>query len=413
MPVAPEAWDEPFFREWKAARAREAGSGQPRHITRSRQRSQQAMELLGLRRALPVPALVVVGSKGKGTAVAAASWALRTRLRPAGAQPPRVGTITSPPLRSNRERIRIDGVPLNRQQAAQLAARLDGALAQLPPATTGYLPPSGAFTLAGIDFLLRAGVDVLVVEEGLGGRSDEVSLFDYPVVAATQIFAEHTDVLGGSLRAVAADLLGVVTPATGSLVTHPQQPAEVRDLVHHFAVAVHEVPELGSIATTNMGIGITAAQQLLGAAEDPTTAGVADEVADAQAALHLPGRLSHHDHAGAKWIVDAAISPPGVRAALAYARARLRPGFRVLAGFPDVKDVDACLAELSDVPLTLVGAGTEYLSYTALRRHGTVHSVDAAVAAAASTGADVLVVGTMSFAGAVLEALDAPVGPWW
>ncbi|MYM18877.1 hypothetical protein GSY69_02485 [Brevibacterium sp. 5221] len=434
-----EGWDEPFFREWKAARALESNSAlesssslessrapgalTPRTIGRSRARSRLAVTRLGLGsgpagRGLPVPALLVVGSKGKGTAVAAASWALSSR---AGL---RVGTITSPPLRSNRERIRLDGRPLTPAQAGVLADRTAALLAALGPfdPAEGYLPPSGLFTLVGLAHLLEAGVQALVVEEGLGGLSDDVSLFDYDVVAATQIFPEHTDVLGGSLAAVAADLLGTITPATRAVIAHPAQPAEARERLAAQPAPVTEVQEEATIARTNLAVGLAAARALcevraLTAPRPPQAHAPAQAQAptpaQARAALSLPGRLSHHAHAGAEWIVDAAISPPGVRAALAHARAHLRPDFLVLAGFPDTKDVDACVDALGGREALFVGAGSDYLRYDRLAGRGAVLDTAQAVARAERTGRDVLTVGTMSFAGAVLTALDAPVGAWW
>lgn len=511
-----ESWDEPFFREWRAARAWEEFHGTPRVVKRSLRRSLLVRGALGLTRALPVPAVLVVGSKGKGTAVAAASWALRQ----AGL---RVGTVTSPPLRSNRERIRINGEAMSENAAMELSERADRVIASLPcfephralgpgdsaidtgaagggakktsdlerggrageaakenrhapqaseasepgasgagtsDETSGYLSPSGLFTLCGIAHLLEHGAQALVIEEGLGGLSDEVAHFDYPAVAVTQIFPEHLDVLGGSVEAVEDDLLGTITAATCTVVTHPEQSERVNALLTSSAAHVVRAPRGADLLETNLGIGLMAADALgsgIGAgaagsgndgageagAGKAATAGstgaagaantgahsAGDDAADSpgenqagvgeqrlaavRAALTLPARSSLHTRAGHTWMVDAAISPTGIRSALQQAAANLRGDFLVLAGFPDVKDVDACLAALAGHDVVLVGAGREYLNYRQASEHGLVLSVDEAFRAADARSSDVFTVGTLSFAGAVLDALGAATDSWW
>ncbi|MCQ9386772.1 hypothetical protein [Brevibacterium moorei] len=467
--------DEPFFREWNACRGALTPDGRP--MKRSKARSAQFRDLLfadlapahpsdpgaDARLPLPVPALLVVGSKGKGTSVAAASFALRELGYT-------VGTVSSPPLRWDGERIRIDGRTITPAEYARASALAADTLARMPrlgaPApdgTVGYLPPSGLYTQVAIRYLLDRGVDALVVEEGLGGASDDVSLFDFPVVALTQVFGEHLDVLGGSLDAVAADLLGVVSPATHTVLSFPDQPAEARTRLAalntadapraHYIDAVPmedaappvaagaqsavaagraPVPPTTDLTGTNIRLGVAAAITLTGLRR-----GYDDIVAEARTRLNLPARLSRHEHAGLTWLVDAAINPAGVRAALAGARAELGGDPVVIAGFPDTKDVDACIAELASLPdanIVLAGAGTDYLSYAAARRYadrfGPVAEVPAALAravelargrdsgaaggpAAVRSTAGILTVGTMSFAGMVLEALDADVSAWW
>lgn len=393
--------DEPFFTEWRTHR----------HLRRSKTRSTHYRNALGLTRTLPVPALVVVGSKGKGTAVAAAAWSL--------AKHGTVGTITSPPLRHNRERIRINGRAITPAQYADLSHLAHTTRTQLEPVTDGYLPPSGMYTLTGIAYLLACGVDYLVVEEGLGGLSDDVSLFDYPVVAATHIFMEHGDVLGNSIAEVVADLLGVVTLATRTVVIHSDQPPQVVDELGYLGAQANkhhgeghydsglevEVATGSTMTAANLEVGARAAWALVG-----------QYLPVAEGELLLPARASVHESKalkdGTRWMVDAAINAHGVAQAVARAVDELG-AFRVLACFPDVKDVDACMAELAGLPVTLVGAGADYLHYDELATYGEVREPAQAFAQAAATGANVLAVGTMSFCGAALEFLDAPVDFWW
>ena len=392
MVATHDPYDEPFFREWNTHK----------HLTRSRTRSTQLQHALGLTRTLPAPAILVIGSKGKGTAVAAATSVLAKNAT--------VGTITSPPLRHNRERIRINGRAISHTEYARLAEIAHNTIQTLPPVTDGYLPPSGIYTQVGIAYLLQQGVDYLVIEEGLGGLSDDVSLFDYPTIGITQIFMEHGDILGNSIGAITHDLLGTITPATTNIVTHHDQPQEVWEYLAGGDVEKPEVelpePELAQASTmtaANLDIGARAAATLTGR-----------HVPIGEQELILPARASTHTppQSDALWMVDAGINPKGIQHAITRATEELG-SFHVLAGLPDVKDVDACMEVLEHVPVTFVGAGRDYLDYTHLAAHGPVLTVEGACEQALASGKNILAVGTMSFAGAVLEFLDAPTHFWW
>ncbi|HEV7722576.1 MAG TPA: hypothetical protein VGO60_14890, partial [Iamia sp.] len=157
--------DEAFFGEWLAH-----GSTGGRDLERSRHLAASLGHdtTAGARRRA-----IVVGSKGKGTAVAALARALDA----AGLV---VGTVTSPPFRSNRERLRLGGTSMPPPAYAALAAEVAAGVDRLPAPTAGYLSPSGAYLVAG-DHTLGRTADVVALEEGLGGRSDEISLFSAEV----------------------------------------------------------------------------------------------------------------------------------------------------------------------------------------------------------------------------------------
>ncbi|WP_308207991.1 hypothetical protein [Actinomadura madurae] len=181
-----------FYREWDRR-----APGETRDLGRAR----ALAGLLGLLEP-GVPVLTVVGSKGKGTAATYASAFL-------GAAGLRVCTVTSPALRSDRERIRIDGKAVSAEELAMLGDALDRAVAGPPPPSDGYLSPSGLFTLGGVLHAARSRADAIVLEAGMGGRSDEVALFPPDVAAVTPIFREHAGVLGETVPEIAAEKLGV------------------------------------------------------------------------------------------------------------------------------------------------------------------------------------------------------------
>ena len=97
MPARHLPGDEPFFREWKTYHGPYA---------RSRSRAKLFARELALDTSPTIPVIGVVGSKGKGSAVAATTQYLMSLGY-------RVGTISSPPFLTNRERIRLYARPLS------------------------------------------------------------------------------------------------------------------------------------------------------------------------------------------------------------------------------------------------------------------------------------------------------------
>ena len=142
----------------------------------------------------PECVVTVVGSKGKGTAATFASAAL-------AATGMRVGTLTSPGLRSNRERIRVDGQAIARRDYEALVGEVAATLTRVSDLLPddGYLSPSGLFTLSALRHFAGRGCDAVVLEAGMGGASDEVSLVAPGVVVVTPILAEHVGVLGDTV----------------------------------------------------------------------------------------------------------------------------------------------------------------------------------------------------------------------
>jgi dihydrofolate synthase/folylpolyglutamate synthase len=340
--------------------------------------------------------LVVVGSKGKGTT---ATYAAAT-LRSAGL---RVGLITSPGYRSHRERVRLDGVALTPAEFAAMASSLSAALSSLPPRSpgSGYVSPTGAFTLAGLTWLVGRDVDALVVEAGMGGASDESSLTLPSVVAVTPIFEEHLGVIGDDLAAVARDKAGTINPFTRSVVSAPQSPAVVPVIEAALTPLPEAAPEGGarfapvsgaasSLVAVNAAVGCSAAQEYLRVlGRDPAPAELPE--------VRLPGRQSLHGLDDQTWAVDSAISPVGIQEALAWCRAEVGDPTTILLSIPDTKDHEACLQALAGQPVIQVRSRAPHLTYPP--DLPTLTQLP-------PLGDRVLALGTISFIGEVLDLLD-------
>lgn len=166
--------------------------------------------------------LHVTGSSGKGS-TAAMSAAM---LRAAGY---RVGVFASPHLESYTERIAVDGVPISPRDWTRLLNRLrpyvdEMAAGSLPgytlgrPALLQVLWPMAALYFA------ECGVDVAVIEVGMGGRYDSTNTNNAVVAVITNVTLEHTRQLGATVAEIAQHKAGVAKPG-GIVVTAAQDSA--------------------------------------------------------------------------------------------------------------------------------------------------------------------------------------------
>jgi len=148
----------------------------------------------------------VAGTNGKGST---ASF-LAGMLRSAGY---RTGLYTSPHLVSFTERIRIDGRPISEDRIVELAERVRLRCQDLP-AAEGAGPAAPTFfevtTAMAFTYFAEEGVDVAVVETGMGGRLDSTNVITPLVSVITNIDLEHTEFLGATLEQIAAEKAGII-----------------------------------------------------------------------------------------------------------------------------------------------------------------------------------------------------------
>jgi len=172
----------------------EAGRGE--HIDLGLERCVEVAARLGLPRPAPV-VVTVAGTNGKGSSVAL----LSTIWRGAGY---RVGAYTSPHLLRYNERIRIDGVAVD-------DARITSAFARIEAARQSVALTYFEFgTLAALSIFAEAGLDVVVLEVGLGGRLDAVNIVDADVALIAAIGLDHEDWLGTSREQIATEKAGIM-----------------------------------------------------------------------------------------------------------------------------------------------------------------------------------------------------------
>jgi dihydrofolate synthase/folylpolyglutamate synthase len=145
------------------------------------------------------PAVHVAGTNGKGSVCAM----IAASLEAAGH---RVGLLTSPHLVDYAERIRVDGLTIRDADATSI-------LEELANPDGGF---DGSFfevvTALALEHFRRRGVDVAVLEVGLGGRLDATNVCIPKVAAITSIDLDHVQTLGPDRPSIAAEKAGIVKP---------------------------------------------------------------------------------------------------------------------------------------------------------------------------------------------------------
>jgi len=162
------------------------------------------------------PVLHVVGTNGKGSTATLLAELLR-------AHGLRVGLSVSPHFVTVRERVLVDGAMLGEDAWARLGAQ---ALAESEGLGLTYFELLTAFSLLAFE---DAGVDVAVMEAGLGGRYDATNVLHPALTVFTPIGMDHMNVLGDTLELIATDKAGAMRK-DGLAVCAPQEPAAWRVL---------------------------------------------------------------------------------------------------------------------------------------------------------------------------------------
>lgn len=383
-----------------------------------------------------IPCIHVAGTNGKGSVSALLDAALR-------ASGIRVGLYTSPHLHRFVERIQIDGVPLDEDTATSLA---DEIVASIDRGTLPSLTFFEAVTLLAWRAFEHHGVELAVMEVGLGGRLDATTVCAPDITVITRIAFDHTDRLGATLDAIAREKAGILKPGVpcvlGPDLTHHANP-EARKAIE--AIAQHVCAPLFDTMPYTVTDGILSLPWRASTlALRPSLAGPwqAGNVATAARALELladrrPAITAETvcvGFANARWparmervgpvLFDVAHNPDGARA-LADALHGERVGALVFGASRD-KDYPAML----DILATLVpparcffGAApmaraVEPEALAALRGGVACTSPEAALTAArvaCPPGETILVCGSIYFVAQVRAALlglaqDPPVG---
>ncbi len=328
------------------------------------------MDLLGSpQRACPV--IHIAGTNGKTSTARMIEALLRERNL-------RVGRYTSPHLRSMRERICVDGVPLSEERFTEVYADILPYV-EMIDAKGVRISFFEILTAMAFAAFADAPVDVVVLETGMGGTFDATNVADGAVSVVTPISLDHMDYLGPDIRSIAGEKAGIIKPGGIAVLAQQELPAaevlmrrvaetgvtvareglEFGVLHRELAVGgqmlrlqglkgVYEdvfLPLYGEHQASNAACALAAVEALVGTGEPLD----ADLVRQAFAGVRSPGRLEVVKR-GPTVMVDAAHNIAGMEATVralteSFAFDRL---IGVVAMMAD-KDVPAMLGALEPV----------------------------------------------------------------
>jgi dihydrofolate synthase/folylpolyglutamate synthase len=163
-----------------------------------------------------LPGVLIGGTNGKGSTQALVGAALRQAGR-------RVGQTPKPHLMSYRERIQVDGRPIS---VADFCALLSEVIDADERLVRRHGPSTEFEVLTAAAFLhfARAGVDLGVIEVGIGGRLDATNVWQGGISAITNVALDHMDVLGPTVEAIAAEKARIIKRGDHAAVTGAEDP---------------------------------------------------------------------------------------------------------------------------------------------------------------------------------------------
>ena len=400
----------------------------PKKIDLGLERIGRVLDRLSLR-SPPYRSIVIGGTNGKGSCVA-----MLESLYLAGGY--RAGAFTSPHLWRFNERIRVDGVDADSGSIVALFECVERARGEI---SLSYFEFSTAAALLHFE---RSGIDVALLEVGLGGRLDAVNAIDAAASLIVSVDLDHQEWLGTTREAIGYEKAGIMRRGRPAVVAERNPPesllthaagigADLRrlgaefDFESHGNLWAYRSETVDAPGLPNPGFG--------GREQVANAAGCLAVVESLQSILPLDGsvwpqgisrarpsgRIQERDIGGVRWVFDVAHNPAAARV-LAEALERRPSGGRTIAvaAMMEDKDHEGVLGPLMPMVhhwlLTCSGGnrGASPESLAAVLEPGSTASIypDAAEACAsarrrAEPGDRVVVFGSFYLVGPAMSAL--------
>ncbi len=150
-------------------------------------------------------AVHIAGTNGKGSV----SHMLAAIFQSAGYK---TGLYTSPHLKDFRERIKINGEMIPKEEVVEFTERIQ-------PQIDAIEPSFFEVTVAmAYNFFAREKVDIAIIETGLGGRLDSTNIITPEVSVITNIGWDHMNLLGDTLEKIAGEKAGIIKPGVPAVI---------------------------------------------------------------------------------------------------------------------------------------------------------------------------------------------------
>ena len=139
----------------------------------------------------------IAGTNGKGST----SHMLAAILQSAGYK---TGLYTSPHLKDFRERIRVDGMMIQKDFVIDFVEKIQPMIDKLEPS---FFEITVAMAF---EYFVQQGIDIAVIETGLGGRLDSTNIINPLVSVITNIGMDHMNILGDTIEKIAVEKAGII-----------------------------------------------------------------------------------------------------------------------------------------------------------------------------------------------------------
>lgn len=215
-------------------------------IDMSLERAREVWRRMGAPRPAPV-VITVGGTNGKGSTVAF----LEAMLRAGGM---RVGAYTSPHILRYNERVRVDGKEVEDVALVDAFERIEAArgVGSGQPVSLTYFEFG---TLAALDIFARTGLDVALLEVGLGGRLDAVNIIDADCAIVVTVDLDHMEYLGPDRGSIGREKAGIFRTGKPAIVGETDPPQSLLDHARSIGAQVEVLgrdfgwsPEVGVLA---------------------------------------------------------------------------------------------------------------------------------------------------------------------
>jgi dihydrofolate synthase/folylpolyglutamate synthase len=190
----------------------------PSAIDLGLERVRRVKDAMGLAPAFPL--ILVGGTNGKGSTCATLEAIL-------GAAGYKTGLYTSPHLLRYNERVRVAGVEASDADLVHAFERVDAARGDT---SLTYFEFG---TLGAMAQFIDAGVDVAILEVGLGGRLDAVNVFDADAAVVTSVDLDHMDYLGDTREKIGFEKAGIYRAGRPAICADPAPPASLLAHARH------------------------------------------------------------------------------------------------------------------------------------------------------------------------------------
>jgi dihydrofolate synthase / folylpolyglutamate synthase len=252
----------------------------------------------------------IAGTNGKGSTAVM----LDSICRAAGIK---CGLYTSPHLVSITERIRIAGVEITPEEFAACVTTVRDLSAQFDALPTFF----EQLTVAALLAFRNAGIELAILETGLGGRLDSTTAAKASIVAVTPIAMDHEEYLGNTLESIAAEKAAIIRPNVQAVIAK-QDPVALDVLLRRCEeTGVTPILATGMHGYERVRLGLRGRHQIENAAVAIRVAELLNIpecaiVTGLETATH-PGRLELIPHQPA-FLIDGAHNPAGARSLRNY-----------------------------------------------------------------------------------------------